>query len=202
MVAHIATFNTLPADVDPDAAALLRKTVRDTPGFVAGYYLGRPGRKSITIFEDADAGPGSRQSATSAPRVNGLGSSPTTSSSSEPNPSRPLPAPFRRRATMLSAGQHTGSEYQAHFPPAACRQRCLRLKLAPGAAPWPDRPAYQRRTSQPGSHRATREGRGAPVLSSCRRSSCNNAARSALRKSRFAAALWRPDSLPASDQSA
>ena len=56
-----------------------------------------------------------------------------------------------------------------------------RLSRRQGPAPWPDRPAYQRRTSQPGSHRATREGRGAPVLSSCRRSSCNNAARSALR---------------------
>jgi hypothetical protein len=58
MVARVATFNTLPGDVDPDAAAFLRQTVRDTPGFVAGYHLRRPGRKSIsiTIFEDADAG--------------------------------------------------------------------------------------------------------------------------------------------------
>jgi hypothetical protein len=35
----------------------LRKTIRETPGFVAGYHVGAPGRKSlsITIFEDADA---------------------------------------------------------------------------------------------------------------------------------------------------
>jgi hypothetical protein len=58
MLARVATFNTLPDDVDPDAVALLRKTVRETPGFVAGYHLGGPGRKSlsITIFTDADAG--------------------------------------------------------------------------------------------------------------------------------------------------
>jgi hypothetical protein len=58
MVARVATFNSLPHDIDPDAVAFLRKTVRETPGFVAGYHLGRPGRKSIsiTIFEDADAG--------------------------------------------------------------------------------------------------------------------------------------------------
>jgi hypothetical protein len=58
MLARVATFNTLPDDVDPDAVALLRKTVRETPGFVAGYHLGGPGRKSlsIAIFENADAG--------------------------------------------------------------------------------------------------------------------------------------------------
>lgn len=58
MLARVATFNTLPDDVDSDGVALLRKTVRETPGFVAGYHLGGPGRKSlsIAIFEDADAG--------------------------------------------------------------------------------------------------------------------------------------------------
>jgi hypothetical protein len=58
MLARVATFDPLPEQVDPDAVELLRKTIRETPGFVAGYHLGAPGRKalSITIFEDADAG--------------------------------------------------------------------------------------------------------------------------------------------------
>jgi len=58
MLARVATFNHLPEGLDDDAVALLRKTVRDTPGFIAGYHLGGPGRKSlsIAIFEDADAG--------------------------------------------------------------------------------------------------------------------------------------------------
>ncbi len=37
MLARVATFNALPGDVDPEAVALLRKTVRETPGFVAGF---------------------------------------------------------------------------------------------------------------------------------------------------------------------
>jgi hypothetical protein len=58
MLARVATFDPLPQQIHPDAVALLRKTVRETPGFVAGYHLGAPGQKSlsITIFEDADAG--------------------------------------------------------------------------------------------------------------------------------------------------
>ena len=58
MLARVATFNQLPDGLDNDAVELLRKTIRDTPGFVAGYHLGGPGGKSlsIAIFEDADAG--------------------------------------------------------------------------------------------------------------------------------------------------
>ena len=58
MVGRVATFNSLPEKADPDAVALLRRTIRETPGFVAGYHMGGPGRKSlsIAIFEDAEAG--------------------------------------------------------------------------------------------------------------------------------------------------
>jgi hypothetical protein len=58
MLARVATFDPLPEGVNPEAVQLLRKTIRDTPGFVAGYHLGAPGRRSlsITIFEDAEAG--------------------------------------------------------------------------------------------------------------------------------------------------
>jgi hypothetical protein len=58
MLARVATFDPLPEGLDDEAVQLLRKTIRDTPGFVAGYHLGAPGQKSlsITIYEDAEAG--------------------------------------------------------------------------------------------------------------------------------------------------
>jgi hypothetical protein len=58
MMARVATFDPLPEGLDDEAVQLLRKTIRDTPGFVAGYHLGAPGQKSlsITIYEDAEAG--------------------------------------------------------------------------------------------------------------------------------------------------
>ena len=42
MIARIATFDNLPDDVDPQAVALLRETVRTAPGYVAGYHLHDP----------------------------------------------------------------------------------------------------------------------------------------------------------------
>lgn len=59
MLARVATFNALPGDVDPEAVALLRKTVRETPGFIAGFHLGEPGggkALSILVVEDEEAG--------------------------------------------------------------------------------------------------------------------------------------------------
>jgi hypothetical protein len=58
MLARVATFDPLPEGLDDEAVQLLRKTIRETPGYVAGYHLGAPGHKSlsITIFEDAEAG--------------------------------------------------------------------------------------------------------------------------------------------------
>jgi len=63
MVARAATFNTLPDDVDPDAAAILRKTVRETPASLARTSSGRPPPKSIsiTIFEDAETSRGAAE---------------------------------------------------------------------------------------------------------------------------------------------
>jgi hypothetical protein len=57
MFARVATLNTLPETLDSEAVALLRKTVRKTPGFIAGYHLGAPGGKalSIAVFENDDA---------------------------------------------------------------------------------------------------------------------------------------------------
>ena len=48
MLARVATFNSLPEDVNSDAVALLRKTVKETPGFIAGYHLGAPGGKTLS----------------------------------------------------------------------------------------------------------------------------------------------------------
>jgi hypothetical protein len=58
MLARVATFDPLPEDLDSEAVELLRKTIRESPGYVAGYHLGARGQKSlsITIYEDAEAG--------------------------------------------------------------------------------------------------------------------------------------------------
>ena len=79
MLARVATFDPLPQDVDPEAVALLRRTIRETPGFVAGYHLGAPGQKSlsITIFEDADAGRAAAAALEQRPSDHRVGISPS-----------------------------------------------------------------------------------------------------------------------------
>jgi hypothetical protein len=58
MIARVATFDQLPTDLDGEAVALLRKTVRETPGYVAGFHLGAAGDKAISVLvlEDEEAG--------------------------------------------------------------------------------------------------------------------------------------------------
>ena len=58
MIARVATFHTLPDDVDDDALGLLRETVKATPGYVAGFHLRDPNTNkgvSVAVFEDKDA---------------------------------------------------------------------------------------------------------------------------------------------------
>ena len=58
MIARVATFQPLPDDLDDGALDLLRQTVRQTPGYVAGFHLRDPNTKkalSITIYEDQEA---------------------------------------------------------------------------------------------------------------------------------------------------
>lgn len=58
MIARVATFNSLPDDLDDGAVDLLRQTVRETPGYVAGFHLRDPNTNkalSVTIFEDMNA---------------------------------------------------------------------------------------------------------------------------------------------------
>jgi hypothetical protein len=59
MIARVATFNRLdPADLNPDAVERLRRIIRNTPGYVAGFHLGDPesGKAlSFTVYESLDA---------------------------------------------------------------------------------------------------------------------------------------------------
>ncbi len=59
MLARVATFNELPEGLSDKALDLLRTTVREAPGFVAGFHLRDPeSRKalSIVLVEDEEAG--------------------------------------------------------------------------------------------------------------------------------------------------
>ncbi|HTA06810.1 MAG TPA: hypothetical protein VK774_10635 [Solirubrobacteraceae bacterium] len=58
MLARLATFDSVPADVDDPNVKLLRETISGTPGFVAGFHLRDPqtGKAfSLSVYEDADA---------------------------------------------------------------------------------------------------------------------------------------------------
>lgn len=58
MLARLATFNSVPADLDDPAVKLLEETVKDTPGFVAGFHMHNPetGKAiSFVVLEDANA---------------------------------------------------------------------------------------------------------------------------------------------------
>jgi hypothetical protein len=59
MVARVATFDHLvPDELSSDAVQLLRETVRNTPGYVAGFHLhDHKSNKamSIVVLEDLDA---------------------------------------------------------------------------------------------------------------------------------------------------
>lgn len=58
MIARVATFNPVPDGLDDAAVELLRRTIRETPGYVAGFHLrGAATNKalSVTIFETREA---------------------------------------------------------------------------------------------------------------------------------------------------
>lgn len=58
MIARVATFKPLPDNLDDGAVDLLRQTIRQTPGYVAGFHLRDPNTNkalSITIYEDHEA---------------------------------------------------------------------------------------------------------------------------------------------------
>jgi hypothetical protein len=58
MLARVATFDSLPDDLDDGAVDLLRDTIKGVPGYVAGFHLRDPRTHkalSITVYEDRDA---------------------------------------------------------------------------------------------------------------------------------------------------
>ena len=59
MIARVATFDQLvPEDQRSEAVQLLRDTIRNTPGYVAGFHLHDPKSNkamSITVYEDPTA---------------------------------------------------------------------------------------------------------------------------------------------------
>ena len=58
MLARVATFDSLPDDLDDGSVDLLRDTIKTVPGYVAGFHLRDPRTNkalSVTVFEDRDA---------------------------------------------------------------------------------------------------------------------------------------------------
>jgi hypothetical protein len=58
MLARVATFDSLPDDLDGDAVDLLRATIKAVPGYVAGFHFRDPRTSkamSVTVYEDRDA---------------------------------------------------------------------------------------------------------------------------------------------------
>lgn len=81
MIARVATFTPLPRDLDDKAVARLRQTVREVPGFVAGFHLlNQPAGKaiSITIYEDKEAIEGAARALASRPVDTRVGIEPDT----------------------------------------------------------------------------------------------------------------------------
>jgi hypothetical protein len=58
VIARVATFNALPDGLDDGAVALLRDTIKRTPGYVAGFHMRDPRTRkalSVTVFDDMEA---------------------------------------------------------------------------------------------------------------------------------------------------
>lgn len=58
MLARVATFNSLPDDVDDGPVDLLRQTIKGVPGYVAGFHFRDPQSNkamSVTVYEDMAA---------------------------------------------------------------------------------------------------------------------------------------------------
>jgi hypothetical protein len=84
MLARLATFNSPPSDVEDPNVQLLRQTIKDTPGFVAGYHLLDPqtGKAmSLVIVNDADGARAMRQALAARPSDKQSAPNPTVSSS-------------------------------------------------------------------------------------------------------------------------
>ena len=58
MLARVATFDSLPDDLDDSSVELLRQTIKGVPGYVAGFHFRDPATSkamSVTVYEDRAA---------------------------------------------------------------------------------------------------------------------------------------------------
>ena len=81
MLARLATFSPKPADVDDANVALLRETVKSTPGFIAGFHLEDTDTGtaySLTVFKDATAAAAARDALAARPTDKRVGVDPDT----------------------------------------------------------------------------------------------------------------------------
>jgi hypothetical protein len=79
MLARVATFDALPGDLDDDAVERLRATVRDVPGYVAGFHMLDPKTRkalSVAVFEDREALERCREALASRPNEGKVGIAP------------------------------------------------------------------------------------------------------------------------------
>jgi hypothetical protein len=76
MLARVATFDALPEDFADDAVDLLRSTVREVPGYVAGFHMLDPETRkalSVAVFEDREALQRCREALDSRPDAEKVG---------------------------------------------------------------------------------------------------------------------------------
>ncbi len=81
MLARLATFNSVPADVDDPSVKLLRETISGTPGFVAGFHMRDPqtGKAfSLSVYEDTEAAKAAGQRMQARPADRRVGVEPDT----------------------------------------------------------------------------------------------------------------------------
>jgi hypothetical protein len=79
VIARIATFDSLPDGISPDAIDQLRTTVKQTPGYVAGFHLRNPqtGKAiSLVVLEDERAIANMRDALAQRPEQNKVGIEP------------------------------------------------------------------------------------------------------------------------------
>jgi hypothetical protein len=79
MFARLASFNSAPGGVDDANVALLRETLKSTPGFVAGFHLEESetgAAYSLVVWEDAAAAAAARDALASRPADRRVGVDP------------------------------------------------------------------------------------------------------------------------------
>jgi hypothetical protein len=79
VLARVATFDSLPDDLDQGSVELLRQTLRQVPGYVAGFHLRDPRTQkalSVTVYEDRAAVERAREAMSRRPQDRKVGIEP------------------------------------------------------------------------------------------------------------------------------